>query len=72
MKDLIQPYLAIFLGTVTGFAGCYGLQKHLNADVTKHCKPSIQTVAYSKSGVGDVAHCVSRAQFSGPGTPLQD
>lgn len=72
MNGLVMSYLSIFLGTAGGFALCFGFQKHLNAEVTKRCNTSIYTVAYSKSAVGDVAHCVSRAPFYGPAMPLKD
>jgi hypothetical protein len=72
MNGLFKSYLAIALGVAGGSAICIGFQKHLNAEVTKHCNTSIYSIAYSKSSVGDVAHCVSRAPFYGPGTPLKD
>lgn len=71
MNGLAKSYLAIFLGTVGGFAACFGLQQHLNAGVTKNCN-TIHYIAYSQSSVGNVAHCVSRAAFHGPATPLKD
>jgi len=71
MNDLIKPYLAIVIGTAIGFAGCVVLQKHLNAVVIKKC-PSIYTIAYARSAMGDIAYCKSRAKFYGPATPLND
>jgi len=72
MNDLTKSYLSILLGVAGGFAICVGLQKHLNAEVTKHCNTSIYTVAYAKSAVGDIARCTSRAKLYGPATPLND
>jgi hypothetical protein len=72
MNGLFKSYLAIFLGATGGFATCVGFQQHLNAQVAKHCNTSIYSIAYSSSSVGDVAHCVSRAAFYGPATPLKD
>lgn len=71
MNDLIKPYLAIVIGTTVGFASCIGLQKHINAQTIKKC-PSIYTIVYARSAVGDIVHCKSRAQFYGPATPLND
>jgi len=72
MNGLFTSYLAIFLGVAGGFGICVGFQQHLNAEVTKRCNTSIYSIAYSKSSVGNVAHCVSRAAFYGPATPLKD
>ena len=71
MNDLIKPYLAIAIGTAIGFASCVVLQKHLNSVIIKKC-PSIYTIAYAKSAMGDIAYCKSRAQFYGPAAPLND
>ena len=72
MNELTKSYLAISLGVVFGSVLCIGLQKHLNAQTIKRCNTSINTVAYVKSGVMDIARCVSKARFHGPTTPLQD
>ena len=71
MNDLTKSYLAIAIGTAVGFASCVGLQKHMNAQTIKKC-PSIYTIVYARSAVGDIAHCKSRAKFYGPATPLND
>ena len=71
MNDLIKPYLAITIGTAIGFASCVVLQKHMNAQTIKKC-PSIYTIVYARSAVGDIAHCKSRAKFYGPAAPLND
>ena len=71
MNDLTKSYLAIFIGSAVGFGLCVGFQRYLNAETTKHC-PSIYTIAYVKSAVGDIARCTSRAKFYGPATPLND
>ena len=71
MNDLTKSYLAIFIGSAIGFGLCAGFQRYLNAETVKNC-PSIYTVAYVKSAVGDIARCSSRAKFYGPATPLND
>jgi hypothetical protein len=72
MNELTKSYLAIGLGVVFGFGLCVGLQKHLNAQTIKRCNTSINTIAYVKSGVMDVARCVSTVRHYGPPAPLQD
>ena len=71
MNELTKSYLSIFLGATGGFVLCSGFQAYLNAEAIKHC-PSIYTIAYVKSAVGDIARCTSRAKFYGPATPLND
>jgi hypothetical protein len=72
MNELSKSYLAITIGVVIGAGLCVGLQKHLNAQVIKRCNTSINTVAYVKSGVMDIARCVSTVRHYGPPAPLQD
>jgi hypothetical protein len=72
MNGLINSYLAIIFGIGAGGLGCVALQKHLNSQVIAKCNTSIYSVEYSRTAVGDVAHCVSRATFYGPATPLKD
>jgi len=71
MNDLTKSYLAIFIGSAVGFGLCVGFQRYLNTETIKHC-PSIYTIAYVKSAVGNIARCKSRAQLHGPATPLND
>lgn len=71
MNKLLNPFLAIAIGVASGFGICVALQKHLNAQTVKRC-PSIYTVVYGRSAIGDIARCVSRAKFYGPATPLND
>jgi hypothetical protein len=71
MNELTKSYLSIFLGVSSGFVLCSAFQTYLNTETIKHC-PSIYTVAYVKSAVGDVARCTSRAKFYGPAIPLND
>ena len=72
MNELSKSYLAITIGVVIGAGLCVGLQKHLNAQTIKRCNTSINTVAYVKSGVMDIARCVSTVRHYGPPAPLQD
>jgi threonine dehydrogenase-like Zn-dependent dehydrogenase len=72
MNGLTNWYRAFIFGAGAVGLGCVALQKHLNAQVIAKCNTSIYSVEYSKSSVGEVAHCVSRAAFYGPATPLKD
>ena len=71
MNELFKSYLSVLSGLGAGTLICAGFQMHLNSETIRHC-PSIYTIAYVRSAMGDVARCASRAKFYGPATPLND
>ena len=63
---------AALIGAGAGFLVCTGIQSALNAATVKNCSTKIYVIAYSKTAVGDTAHCVSIIRIHGPSVPLKD
>ena len=71
LDELVQPLLAIGIGTGVGLLGCVALNKAINARVLKTCNQNLNQIVYMQTALGDSYGCVSRKVLYGPPAPIK-
>jgi hypothetical protein len=71
LDGLIQPFVAIAIGTGIGLLGCVALNKAINHRVLKTCNQNLNQIIYIKTAIGDSYGCVSRMVLNGPPAPIK-
>jgi hypothetical protein len=71
LDELVQPLLAIVMGTGIGLLGCVALNKTINARVLKTCNQNLNQIVYMQTALGDSYGCVSKMVLYGPPAPIK-